>query len=62
MNKLEELAVGFFNGFTRRTISGGAVQPKTGLIITSNCSFAENQRYIAIHLGARVSIIAILHK
>lgn len=42
--KLEELVVEFFNGFTRKTVSGGESRPKTGLIITSNCAFTESQR------------------
>lgn len=44
--KLEELAVEFFNGFTCKTVQGGEARPKTGLIVTSNCPFAENQRYL----------------
>ena len=43
--KLEEMAVGFFNGFTKKTSAKGDLRPRTGLIITANRPFSENQRY-----------------
>ena len=39
------MTVAFFNGFARKTSCKGEMRPKTGLIITANCSFSENQRY-----------------
>lgn len=47
--KLEELAVDFFNCFTRKTVAGGELRPRTGLVITSNCSFGDSQRYHTCH-------------
>jgi hypothetical protein len=44
--KMEELAVEFFNGFSKTTLSGGTTRPKTGLVITANETFANNQRKV----------------
>ncbi len=45
--KMEEIAVEFFNGFTKRTVGSGAVKPKSSLIVTSNQSFAASPRFVS---------------
>lgn len=42
--RLEEIAVEFFNGFTKRSVSSGEIKPRTSIIATSNCSFSNSQR------------------
>lgn len=46
VKKLEDLAVDFFNRFVRKTISRGEQCPKTGLVVTANCSFSDKQRLV----------------
>ena len=47
--KLEEIAVELFNGFTKRTVGRGCLKPRTSLIVTSNNSFSESDRYGIFH-------------
>lgn len=42
--KMEEIAVEYFNGFTKRTLSAGPVTPRSSLIVTSNKSFSDSPR------------------
>ena len=45
--KMEELAVGFFNGFAFQTVTRGAITPRTTVLVTSNQAFTETPRYTA---------------
>ena len=42
--KIEEIAVEFYNGFTKRSVACGEVKPKSSVIATSNCPFSTSER------------------
>ena len=44
--QLQDLAVFFFNGCNKATISRGVVKPRIGLVLTSNSAFASEVRCI----------------
>ena len=46
--KLEDIAVEFYNGFTKRSVSNGEVKPRTSILATSNCAFSNSERYTLI--------------
>ena len=41
---MEDVAVEIFNGFVKRTVSYGALKPKTSVTLTLNCKFTDSQR------------------
>ena len=46
--KAEEIAVTFFNAAGHTTVSGGTTNPLGTVILSSNRSFTESDRYIII--------------
>lgn len=53
--KIEEIAVEFYNGFTKRSVACGEVKPKSSVIATSNCPFSTSER-----LACDVQLLIIL--
>ena len=54
--KMEEIAVSFFNAAGHTTVAGGTIYPRGTVVLSSNKSFVESDRYIIIHYCANTCI------